>query len=261
MKLYTHSPKLGTVAIKAKSLKLCTSWYIYLYQNGEYDRTEVNESVCRERAAAITTPGPVCLDIEAFHFEDGDWEYAQAQMLTAIRIYRENLPLNNRLGIYNFMPTRNYWTPVNYHANPKKYKQEMKDWRTHNSLFKSDRRDSLSYRSHAGVADAVDVVFPSLYQFYHDVPNQLVYIKANIKEARRYNKPIIAWVWSQIHGSNPSGNAGEYVGDESILRQLDLLDRMGIEGVVFLNSKVDAPDSFYDLLESRWSGTIQEVTT
>jgi hypothetical protein len=251
IQLYSYTgDTLGNGKIAGyKEMHLSTAWYFYKKNpDGSYDQSKIDPEITRQRAEGITTTGPVCLDIEEFRFTEGEWEFGQQQFISALKINRKSLPNQNRIGMYRYLPRRDYWTPVKYHRNPMLPANiaAMESWQAHNKLFKSNRRDSLSRRSWDGVADYVDVIYPSIYQFYPDLEAQLVYVKANIKEARKYNKPIIVWMWSQFHDET---NA--YVGDESIEAQLSLLEEMEVEGVVFYR-RTDAPPSFFEILHKRW---------
>ncbi|WP_159718344.1 hypothetical protein [Geminicoccus flavidas] len=49
----------------------------------------------------------------------------------------------------------------------------------------------------------VDVIFPFLYAPYEDRQDWLTYARANIAEARKYNKPVIPVIWPQYHDTTP----------------------------------------------------------
>ena len=78
---------------------------------------------------------------------------------------------------------RDYWTPVE--NNPAK----MRAWAEANDALK-------------GLASHVDVIYPSLYTFYDDPEGWKKFAKANLQEAKRYGKPVYAFLWPMYHDSN-----------------------------------------------------------
>ena len=90
-----------------------------------------------------------------------------------------------KFGYYLILPYRNYETAV--HGSP----AALKAW--------SDRNAKL-----APLAREVDLIFPSLYTFLDNQKAWVKYARANVQEARKYNKPVYAYVWPQIHNSNPT---------------------------------------------------------
>ena len=72
------------------------------------------------------------------------------------------------------LPIRNYWAPVRGDS------AAISDWQAENRRLQR-------------LADAVDIIFPSLYTFYDDPAGWVTYAVANIKEARSYGKPVYAF--------------------------------------------------------------------
>jgi hypothetical protein len=95
--------------------------------------------------------------------------------------FRTHMP-GIRLGLYSMVPIRNYWTPVR--GKP----ADLAAWRSENERLKP-------------IADATDVIFPSLYTFYDDRDGWLAYANANMAEARQYGRPIYPFLWPQYHRS------------------------------------------------------------
>ena len=52
------------------------------------------------------------------------------------------------------------------------------------------------------LAEHVDIVLPSLYTFYNDPQGWDVFAAALLQSARRYNKPVYAFLWPEFHVSN-----------------------------------------------------------
>ena len=78
--------------------------------------------------------------------------------------FQSHMPAS-RLGLYSMVPIRNYWTPVRGKAG------DLASWRAENERLKP-------------IADASDIIFPSLYTFYDDRDGWLTYAKANMDEAK-----------------------------------------------------------------------------
>lgn len=95
--------------------------------------------------------------------------------------FRTHMP-GIRLGLYSMVPIRNYWTPVRGHP------ADLAAWRSENERLKP-------------IADASDVIFPSLYTFYDDRDGWLAYAHANMAEAKRYGRPVYPFLWPQYHRS------------------------------------------------------------
>ena len=87
-----------------------------------------------------------------------------------------------RLGFYGILPTIVYWPLMRHDA-------EYLEWRSVNQQM-----DPLS--------NHVDAVFPSLYTFYSDLAGWKSYARQTLIEARRYGKPVYAFLWPQFHDSN-----------------------------------------------------------
>ncbi len=52
------------------------------------------------------------------------------------------------------------------------------------------------------LARKVDILFPSLYTYYDDVEGWRTYARITLEEARRFGKPVYAFLWPEFHDSN-----------------------------------------------------------
>jgi hypothetical protein len=86
-----------------------------------------------------------------------------------------------KIGIYSMFPLRDYHTPTK--------NKNVHKWEQANTFLNP-------------IAQYSDVIYPSLYTFYDDPDNWKKYAVANINEAKKYGKTVIAFVWPQYHGSN-----------------------------------------------------------
>lgn len=138
-----------------------------------------------------TNPDVLVIDIEAWPFKST----TSATEITAninkfkkvIAAFRKGLP-NTKLGIYLILPERNWLAPC---GDPGKVKSRTSSWHQRNLKLQP-------------LADAVDIIFPSLYTFYPDSKSIAcwpTYAKANIKEARIYGKPVWAFLWMKYHST------------------------------------------------------------
>lgn len=89
-------------------------------------------------------------------------------------------------GYYGAPPLRDYWRAIKHPASP-----ERRAWMQDNDRVRP-------------LADAVGVLYPSLYTFYPDQAGWKKYAKAQIAEARRIGKgkPVYVFLWPQHHDSN-----------------------------------------------------------
>ncbi|MEM6394366.1 MAG: hypothetical protein AAF797_16490 [Planctomycetota bacterium] len=164
-----------------------------------HDRSEVHHETVRRLAESITEPnGLVCINVEHWHAGHHDPAIAEAAIdryVDLLRTFREHAPPGTRIGLYAMLPHRDYWAPVLNRPD------ELAHWERRNR-----RLDRL--------AQEVDVIFPSLYTFYDDLPNWTVYAEANIAAAKAYGKPVIPFLWPQYHISNPELARTDIPGDD-----------------------------------------------
>jgi hypothetical protein len=92
------------------------------------------------------------------------------------------------IGYYGGPPIRDYWRAIEP-PNSQLYRA----WQSENDLMQP-------------LANAVDLIFPSIYTFYDDQDGWTRYAIANLSEARRLarGKPVYAFIWPQYHESNPT---------------------------------------------------------
>jgi hypothetical protein len=86
------------------------------------------------------------------------------------------------LGFYGILPDIAYWPLI-------RHDKEYEAW-----LEVNRELDVL--------ANHVDAIFPSLYTFYDDLDGWNNYARQTLAEARRYGKPVYAFLWPEFHDSN-----------------------------------------------------------
>lgn len=142
-------------------------------------------------------------------------------------------PYVNSVGIYRIVPQREYWIPVN--EDPVK----LAEWEAANDFMQP-------------LADAVDILYPSLYTFYDDHPNWVKYARANMEEARRLakGKPVRPFMWPRYQSGGAFDSSKTVAGDywSLQLKTLNIAD-----GVLIW----DVPDFFI----SEFGGEVWTDTT
>jgi hypothetical protein len=99
-----------------------------------------------------------------------------------IEVARRTAP-HMHLGFYGVLPDITYWPLL-------RHDREYDDW--------------LNLNRYLGqLGEVVDAIFPSLYTFYGDPAAWTNYARQTLVEARRYQKPVYAFLWPEFHDSNP----------------------------------------------------------
>jgi len=130
----------------------------------------------------------VCFDIEHWPVTNVPLSKVKESIkkyIGVINVYKK-IAKEVKVGYYGTLPIRNYWAPV---RSGDKKSVEFALWETENlELHK--------------IAAKVDVIMPSLYTFYNRPKDWVKYAKAMLIEAKKYNKPVYAFIWPEYHGSN-----------------------------------------------------------
>src|SRR5207237_1241586 len=101
------------------------------------------------------------------------------------------------------------------------------------------------------LASHVDVVFPSLYQFYEELASWEIYARDNIEEAAKFHKAIYPFLWFRYHPDGKAQLAG-YIPAASWRRQLELVSELS-DGAVLWGG-VQEP---WDGLQPWWRTTVE----
>lgn len=143
------------------------------------------KQLARDAVLQAGETGLACIDIEHWLLRGDPQIIAQsiAKYTQIAKWFHETSP-NLKIGYYGNLPLRDYWRAI---KGPND--REYREWQTENNRIKA-------------IASAVDVLFPSLYTFYPDKNGWEKYAVAQIREARRFNKPIYVFLWPQYHNSN-----------------------------------------------------------
>ncbi|MEM8948281.1 MAG: hypothetical protein AAGC99_03015 [Pseudomonadota bacterium] len=185
--------------------------------------------------------GITVLDIEHWPLEDRTFaDAAVDNYLTVLDWFRKSAPPEQAVGYYSMVPIRDYWRALRGVDHPK-----YQDWQEENDRL-------------VRMAEAVDILFPSIYTFYEDQEGWLTYAKAQIEESRRIapDKPIYAFVWPEYHPSNDA-RAGDPIEPEYWRVQLDFL-REHADGVVIWTIDDTKAVDFEDI-PPWWDATVQFI--
>jgi hypothetical protein len=154
-----------------------------LWNVGE-SRDEPNIAKIKALASTLTPNAPVCVDIEHWPVT-GKPDAVNTTIFKlnqVISTIRSNQP-TAKIGFYGVLPIRDYWRAVGA-----KGIKRQDQWLRENMALKS-------------LAQSVDIVFPSLYTFYNDPEGWEKYAIQNIKEAKKYGRPVYVFLWPEFHDS------------------------------------------------------------
>lgn len=179
--LHSNKPDLKTHGLKHLRV---------IYVGELWDRDDNRDEPNIERITKIAKglkPGSLlCIDIE--HWPVKGNSISTQKSIAKYKKVADAIKQNNptvKLGFYGLVPVRDYWRAI----RPDKI-DEYSEWLAENKAL-------------LPISDFVDVVFPSLYTFYSDKRGWEKYAIENLKEAKKYGKPVIAFLWPRYHDSNP----------------------------------------------------------
>ena len=175
------------------------------------DRDEPIERQVRAAARWFPKDRIICLDVEHWSAKGPQVDQSIRKLKSILMWVRDERP-DLVLGYYGVMPLRDYWRATREPAD-----EQFKQWVAENRRLEE-------------LAQHVDVIFPSLYTFYVDEDGWQAYALANLKQARRYGKPVYAFLCPQFHDSNVKLK-GQHLSGEYWAKQLRVC-RMHADGVV-----------------------------
>ena len=182
--LFTNKPDLSALGLKPSAVVEPDRW---LLAGQSLDQIPDEPSIQIGLRASGATSGVLVLDQE-------DWpnQGTTAVVTASVSKYLTLLSLVRQVGIqapvgyYGVPPITDYWRAIGLPSS-----QPYLAWQSENDLLQP-------------VADAVDVLFPSLYTFYTDQTGWRRFAIANLSESRRLarGKPVYAFIWPQYHDAN-----------------------------------------------------------
>lgn len=155
-----------------------------IWNNGE-SRDNPNQAKIIAAAKTFKPNAVVCVDIENWPItgKPADVKNSIGKYAAVASLVKQTSP-SVTVGFYGVLPIRDYWRAIGAKGE-KKYDE----WRRENAKLKP-------------LTASVDVVFPSLYTFNADQQGWVTYAVKNLQEARKYGKPVYAFLWPEYHDSN-----------------------------------------------------------
>lgn len=211
--LYINKPDLARYGIQSTSIiyvsKLWPGGLSGVPDDQLPDRGRVRQAAYdakKKRELAI-------LDIEHWPLHGDDPVVAAniGKLSSVLNWFREESP-DVRVGYFGILPIADFWS-----FRPGPESKRHRKWRARN-----DRLVPL--------ARQVDVIFPSLYTYTDEKDMWVRYAVENIKEARRYGKPVYVFLWPQYSERNKTLGQ-EYLAPDFWKLQLETA-RQYADGVV-----------------------------
>ncbi len=183
--LYRDKPDLTRYGIQPIEILYVSRFWPDTRMTEEMTGLPDEATVRRVAREARAKQVPVVVDIEHWSL-DGDDDEKRANLakyITVLQWMHDEAP-NTHFGYFAVVPMGAYsWA--------------LKD------------QDSAEYRlwqaenlGRADLAAQVDAVYPQLYTYYPDQKAWVRYAVANLREARRYGKPVYAFLWPQYSERN-----------------------------------------------------------
>jgi hypothetical protein len=210
--LYTHKPDFSVYGIKPINL----IYGQFLYENGKVDPKALpGQKFIRQLAEeAYKKNQLVVLELEMWPLKGADEDVTKSvqNIIQVLKWFRESRP-ELQIGLYNVLPIADYWRSITRQGS-----NEYKEW----------QRDNERMRP---IAEYVDLAFPDIYTHYPDRHGWVQYATENIREAKRYGKPIYVFLWPQYHGGSNKILAHRYVSADYWKLQLETVHAQA-DGVV-----------------------------
>lgn len=203
------------------------------------------------------TDQPLCLDLETLILgegckdpKQGDAGFASfcATSWRIIDIYRAEMPAA-KMCIYGYMPEDAYYVAERWPRDRSAESAHAHSaWLGHNRAFRVGDRP---------LADAADIICPSIYPFSRDIGAEVRRIRQAVAEAKKYGKPIIPWCWANLHQSIDTSTP--YLGDAYVQRVMTVLRSLGITDMCWLwLVNTTTPDSFWSIMRAWQTAASQE---
>lgn len=231
--LYRNKPDLSGLGVRPMKVVYSREfWPGKTLGDGLPDEATVR-GLARE---AALQDEPVCLDIEHWPLRG-----AGVSVLASLRKYARILDWYHsespgiRVGYYGTPPIRDYWRAM---RDPQS--RDYRVWQGENLRLRQ-------------LAARADVIYPSLYTFYADRAGWQAYAIAQIREARRYGKPVYVFLWPQYHDSN-AFLGGQYLPPDFWRQQLETA-RKYADGVVIWGGWGEAGPAEWDESAPWWQAT------
>lgn len=200
--LYSDKPKLDNYGIESLKILYASSFWSKKQSREQIPDSKIIKALSQDVIADKNII--LCLDIEDWKLNGDERSASLEKYKATINLFKHYLK-DTSIGYYGVLPERDYWASVK--DNDKK-----------KIRWKNTNNDLLDFSKN------VDVVFPSLYTFYGDKEGWKKYAVEHLKEAKKYGKPVYAFLWPLYHESNFL-NKHDYIGDEYWKMQLEIVKK------------------------------------
>ncbi|MBN1927161.1 MAG: hypothetical protein JW798_15115 [Prolixibacteraceae bacterium] len=219
--LYSGKPDVSVYGISPIRLIYASS----LWKAGESKEYPIEKNVRDVVKGLETNNNPVVIDIEHWDLT-GSEEIVSANIkkMTDVIEWARDERENEKFGFYGELPQRDYWSALKGEGTG------YENWVKGNFRLKE-------------LAEHVDAVFPSLYTFYNDPENWEKYAIANLREAKKYGKPVYAFLWPIYHDSNAELK-GTHIDGQFWHKQLDVCKQYADGVVIWGGWKVEWDSNF-----------------
>ena len=180
--LYKNKPDLSVYGIRPLNILYVSQFY----KNNDSMEQLPSRFRVKELANKAAIRGDfVLIDIEHWPVKGMGADVSETvyKFSELIKWFREDQP-SLRLGVYALPPIQDYWRAIGGPTG-----KGYQAWQAENNKLMS-------------IAQSADAVFPSLYTFYPDRQGWEKYAVEQIREARRFGKPVYVFLWPQYHESN-----------------------------------------------------------
>lgn len=211
--LYKKKPDLSVYGIRPINILYVSRFWENWNDNPKKDSLP-DEKTVRALAREAKKQGDlVALDIEHWPLRGNDRVVAASleKYSTVLRWFRDEAP-NLKIGYFGIIPIADY-----SRSRKGVDSRDYKTWQSEN-----DRLMPL--------AGMVDVIFPYIYTYHRDQEAWARFAIENIKEARRYGKPVYVFLWPQYSEQNKLLSQ-QYIAPDFWRLQLDIA-RQYADGIV-----------------------------
>ncbi len=225
--LYKKKPDLSVYGIRPINILYVSRFWENWNDNPKKDSLP-DEKTVRSLAREAKKQGDlVALDIEHWPLRGNDRVVAASleKYSTVLRWFRDEAP-NLQIGYFGIMPIADY-------ANSRKGadSRDYKMWQSENDRLRP-------------LAEMVDVIFPYIYTYHRDQDSWEKFAIENIKEARRYGKPIYVFLWPQYSEQNKQ-LSHQFIPPDYWKRQLNIAKQYA-DGIVIWGGWSDVGPAQWD---------------
>ena len=148
-----------------------------------------------------------------------------------IQAYRDG-GFTGPIGVYGLFPIREVdW---NILTRDPSYQAEQRSWKFANGVFQE-------------LVAKVDFIAPALYAIGPNVAQHVLWTGAVIDEAKRYGKPVIAYISPESHWSATGGFARQLISQPQWQSTLELIYKKRIDAAIWLGGDNNFKHDFAEL--------------